>query len=444
MNPTVTCLAYRPAVCKDRATTVQVLLRLNAPRIEQRTRRPLLNLGIAIDRSGSMGGEPMQRAREAAAYLIRQLDPTDRVSVVAFDDQIDVLTPCRALGRAEGILENLDSLEARGGTDLHRGWSEACHQVEKGIERQRLNRVILLSDGQANTGITQAARIQAQVEQWQRKGISTSTVGLGLGYNEDLLAGMAQAGNGNFYHVNSPSEIETSFAVELSGLSRTYGTAVSLGIEGLAGVEILRVYNVLERTAKGRLKLADLVQGAPVEVVIELLVPAIERPQDLCQFRLAWTSSADGERHSIRQGFSLPVVPHGQLSEFPVNEEVYQKRAVQLAGRSLKEAVGFIDQRDYQAAKLSLKRGLEDLQEAQTSPELEDLRKQMEGLVLNLDQGHHNSVRKTATCSSRSIGYGSIVLSGIPGLKEFMALPVDQRTPEKLRELTQFYEGLQS
>src|SRR5690606_4381959 len=115
---------------------------------------------------------------------------------------------------------------------------------------------------------------------------------------EDLLAGMAQSGNGNFYHVNSPTEIAASFAVELSGLSRTYGTAVSLGIEGLAGVEILRVYNVLERTAKGRLKLADLVQGSPLEVVIELLVPALERSRDICQFRLAWSDS-DGKRHSV-------------------------------------------------------------------------------------------------------------------------------------------------
>jgi Ca-activated chloride channel family protein len=440
MTPNVQLMAYQPAVCSDRSTTVQLLVRLRAPKVDVR-KKPCLNVGLCIDRSGSMSGQPMQRALEAGSHLVQRLEPSDYISVVGFDNVVEVPTNCRQVGLDPGsILDRMRSLTARGGTALHQGWLESCSQVDKGAANGRLSRVLLLSDGQANEGLVDPIRIAAQVADWQRKGISTSTIGLGQGYNEDLLAKMARAGNGSFYNVQTPEDIISTFQVELHGMFSTFGQAVSLGVEPAEGVELLQVVNPLERTEKGRLKLADLVHGSPIDIVMELLVPALSGAQDLCRFRLAWTDVQTGERQQTHHELRLPVVPHGQLSEFPLNHEVAQKRALQMAARILMEAVEAIDRRDTTAATSALKFGLHVVSEAGFSPELDDMARQLKALLKSLEIGAVGAVRKQASFYSSSTSLGSIALSG--GIREFMALPAEERTPEKLQELMGVRMGL--
>lgn len=440
MKPTITCQAFRPAVCTDRPTTVQLWVRLEPPKVVAK-KKPALNLGLSIDRSGSMSGEPILRARQAATHLIRNLESTDKVSVVSFDDVIEILAPCDEVGRQFHIENRLATLEARGSTNLHQGWLEAGFQVERGSSEQQIDRVVLLSDGQANIGITDKSMICAQVKEWcQEKGISTTTVGLGLSYNEDLLAGMADAGNGNFYHIEDPSDIEALFQVELQGLSRTFGTGVKLGLEELAGVELLRVVNLLERDETGRLRTADLVHGSPIDLVFELHVPALAQAKDLCRLKLSWTNVETGELEECVESFRLPVVPHGQLEEFPVCQEVMQKRAVQLAARTLSEAVSHIDKGESKAAKRVLEEGLRTLKEAGSSPDLLDYAQQFQSLLTKLERGSVAAVRKGATSISRSVSIGSVSLISGP-MKEFLALPTHERTQERLMELIERYSA---
>jgi Ca-activated chloride channel family protein len=440
MQPNVELLAYQPAACSDRSTTLTLLVRLRAPRVEMR-RKPCLNVGLCIDRSGSMSGLPMQRALEAGKHLVQSLDPTDYVSVVAFDSSVEVPTQCRQVGLdSRPIVDRLQALFARGGTALHQGWVESCRQVDRGVANGRLSRVLLLSDGQANVGLVDTQRIAAQVADWQRRGISTTTIGLGEGYNEDLLSAMARAGNGNFYNVRTPEDIASTFEVEMHGMFSTFGQAVSLGVEAQSGVEVLQVVNPLERTEKGRYKLADLVHGNPIDVVLELLVPAMLTEHDLCRFRLAYTDVQTGQRHHTHHTLRLPVVPAGQLSEFPLNPEVLQKRALQLSARTLQKAVALIDLNDTVGAKAALQSGLDLLSQAGTSAELADTANQLRQLLQSLERGAVGSVRKQATYYSGSVSLSSISLSG--GIREFMALPAEERTPEKLNELM-LYGGSQ-
>lgn len=434
MNPTIKFLAYRGAVCRDTSTTVQLLVRIDAPEDEgELPPRPDLNLGLSIDRSGSMAGMPIEHARRSAAHLVERLKDTDKVSVVAFDNHSDILVDCRDAADRGTVVQRINDIHADGGTALHQGWLDACRECEKGFEPTRLSRVILLSDGGANVGLSDPDRIAGQVSEWLAQGISTSTVGLGLHYNEDLLSAMARAGNGNFYHVETPEQIEPFFQVELQGLSRTFGRTVSLDVAPVGEVELLRVYNPLSKTEKGRLKLGDLVRGCSVEVVLELLVPPAYDKQDLCVFRLAWTESESGARKRLYQTLHLPVVSSGQLSEFPGSDEVLQKRAVQLSAVAQKKAVKQIDAQDYDGAKKTLRLAVQQLGEARPSEELTHQTRDLTRLLENLERGAYASVRKEATYSSMSLASSSIVLSG--GIRKFLALPPEERTPEKLQEL---------
>lgn len=434
MRPTVELLAYQPAVCNDRSTNLQLLVRLRAPQPRRGSHRPCLNVGLAIDHSGSMNGLPLQRALQAGEHLITRLEETDYLSLVAFNSGVSVLSGCGMVGPdPRSLIIELLRLQACGGTALHQGWLEGCHQTEKGAGIGKLSRVLLLSDGEANQGLTNPARIAAQVAEWQRRGITTSTIGLGEGYNEDLLSAMARAGNGSFYHVRTPEDIVSTFQVELQGMALTFGQAVSLGIEARNGVELLRVINPLDMTRSGRWCLADLVHGCPIDVVLEFLVPEMAAEVDLCDFRLAWTEVATGQRHSLHETLRLPVVPHGQLSEFPVNEEVAQKRALQISARIMRDAIDLLDRQDRTAATKALNFGLHVLAEAGRAPELDDASKQFQRLLSDLERGAVGSARKEARFYSGSVSLGSVMISS--GIREFMALPPEQRTPEKMQEL---------
>lgn len=432
MTPRIQLLALQPAVCQDSSTTVQLLVRLRAPKPDA-AQRPPLNLGVSIDRSGSMNGLPLERAKEAAAHLVQQLQEVDCISLVAFDSVVEVLAPFqRARGR-QPILSSLSALCARGGTNLFQGWQESCRQVAEGLQGRRLNRVILLSDGGANEGVVHPLRIAEEVARWQSRGITTTTIGLGQGYNEDLLSAMAKAGNGNFYHVQTPEDIESTFQVEMLGLSATFGQAVSLGITPEEGVEVTRVYNVLDETPHGRLKVADLVHGCPVEVVIELQVAPQSEERDLCRFRLAWNDVETQNRQSTEVRLRLPVVPRGQLSEFPLNLEVAQKRALKLSARLLSDAITKIDQKDRGVARQALQSALDVLGEAPDCADIELARTQLQTLLQQLENGDFSGARKSATYSSSYSSMGSVVMHG--WVRAFIALPPDQRTPEKAEEL---------
>lgn len=433
MKPSIQLIPQRPVVCHDRQTTLSVLVRARAPRAEV-TKKPNLNIGICIDRSGSMNGAPILRAKEAGSHLLGQLDPTDRVSVVAFSDVIEVLASSREIGlTAHTVIDRLLKLSASGNTALHEGWLESAHQVQRGAGIGRLSRILMLSDGEANVGLTDPCRISAEVAKWGRRGISTTTIGLGEGYNEDLLSQMARAGHGNFHHVRTPQDILSAFQMELHGLFSTFGSDVSFGISAKNGVELLRVVNPLEQSSQGRWKVADLTHGHPLELVLELLVPATAQEVDLGEINLRWTDVQTGEVCETSEVLRLPVVPYGQLSEFPPHPEVTRKKALQEATCLMRDSVELMGRQSYSQAEAKLKEAISTLVTFEEAPEVKTTLEQLRQLLADLDRGQAAHARKQASSYYSSYGSSSIVISH--GFREFMALPEEQRTPEKLREL---------
>ena len=154
---------------------------------------------------------------------------------------------------------------------------------------------------------------------------------------------------------------------------------------------------------------------------------------ELCRFRLAWTERESELRKSLEKSLQLPVVARGQLCEFPVNPLVAQKHAHKLSARLLSEAIQSIDQQDLPGARARLQAGLNLLKEAESNPEITDSIRQFESLLQQLDGGQTSSVRKHASYASSSVSMGSISMNG--SIREFLALPPDQRTPEKFEEL---------
>jgi Ca-activated chloride channel family protein len=281
-------------------------------------------------------------------------------------------------------------------------------QVSQHLNPEHLNRVILLSDGLANVGETNPDVIASDVNGLTKRGVSTTTMGIGDDYNEDLLEAMARSGDGNYYYIQSPEQLPSIFQQELLGLMATVGTNVTLGIEPQAGVELVEVLNQLDVTPNGRFRLPNLVISNPVDVVVRLKVPAMTEEVDLCYFRLSWNDPEQPQEQKIRVSLRLPVVSAAQLEEFPFNSEVRQQAILMMTGRAKKEAVRLVDGGDYDRASQLLQQTKQQLLNNPDLPMSAPEAEAIADLEVQLRTARYNTYRKMSTHQSYSrSGYRS-------------------------------------
>ncbi len=180
---------------------------------------PALNLALAIDVSGSMRGEKLAAAQRTAIAVAEALGPQDRLSVVSFGSAVEVLLAARGMDAAgrEVAVASIRRLHIDGMTNLSGGWLQAAEQVALAqlADQAGTHRILLLSDGQANEGITDRAELARHAGELLARGLITSCVGIGDGYDEDLLSGMAEAGGGRLHDAAEASEIDEVVLGEL-------------------------------------------------------------------------------------------------------------------------------------------------------------------------------------------------------------------------------------
>ncbi|MEB3264582.1 MAG: VWA domain-containing protein, partial [Synechococcus sp.] len=281
----------RPAVALDRPCRLDLLLTITPPEIpaaDLQRPRPPLNLALVIDRSGSMAGQKLSYARKAARFLAQQLTSRDRLAIVSFDQLVEVHVPSRPAGDPQPFLEAINRIHSRGATGLFDGWLEGAKQVAAHLDPAALNRVLLLSDGEANQGLTDPREIAAKVGGLTQRGISTSAFGLGDGFDEDLMGAIAGAGDGTLAFIDSPARLEDLYASELQGLATTLGRRVSLGVRPKNGASNLDVLNDLPLTEYGNHQLPNLRAGQEIHVGLRLQLPAWAPNQEIASVRLAW------------------------------------------------------------------------------------------------------------------------------------------------------------
>lgn len=201
-----------------------------------------LNLAIVIDRSGSMDtAEKMPFVKESLRIFLRSLATNDFVSLVAFSDDSEVLVSSRKVGNGDWIENAVQKLRPGGRTNLHAGMISGFKEVERNFDIRRNNRVILLTDGIANQGVQNAARIASEARSYNDKGIYLSTIGLGRDFNDALLSELARQGKGGYHFIDSAQEMDKVFRSEVSGLIQKSASDVFLVIRPGPSVSIQSV-----------------------------------------------------------------------------------------------------------------------------------------------------------------------------------------------------------
>lgn len=352
---TFTVKADRTLIRASSSSTRYAAVSVLAPTAPPRAEKMPVNVALVLDRSGSMGGGKIVLAQRAAEQAIRQLRPEDRFSVVIYDTSIDVLvgsTPAHEEAKRYAF-RLLEGVQPRGGTDLGGGWLRGCEQVALYARPDMVNRCLLLTDGRANHGITDSAELARHASELRRRGVQTSTFGVGADFDERLLGGMADAGGGRFYFIASPEAIPEMVTSELGEALDVVVRGAALEVRLPAGVHAEPLSGLPFRHLGGentvRIELGDLISGQSLTAVVGLRFPR------------GTAGESVAVEFAVMDGEQLPLAPpkeirwswagHPENDRQPRNREVDRLVAALYAARARAEATERNRSGDYQGAR---------------------------------------------------------------------------------------------
>lgn len=320
----------RGALLAGQDNTLDVLVQVRAPDAKSldEADRPPLGIALVVDRSGSMSGVPLDEAKRCCKYVVGRLRPVDRLSIVQFDGRVEVLRPAAYVTGKSMLESEIDGIESGGNTNLHGGWLAGAEQMAPFAGGRIVQRVILLSDGGANEGVTDQDDIVRQCSELASAGVTTSTYGLGRNFNEALMTAMAEAGHGNSYYGATAEDLFEPFNREFDLLANLWMRSVVLTVRPAPGVEVrmLNQYSVVE--AGQRWRLPDIGSGAEAWALLRLRVPAAcveDGRGPLLEVEVEGVMR-DGATRTfggrLREMVALPGVAYGAVAE---NADVVQR-----------------------------------------------------------------------------------------------------------------------
>jgi len=300
-----------------------------------------LNLSLVIDRSGSMNGEPLEEAKKCASMLVERMSEKDRLSVVTYESHADVLVTSQPVSHKSRLKSQIRGITTGGMTALYDGWSLGAEEVAKNSNDNFISRVLLLSDGQANRGLTDDDVIASHCRKMAEAGVTTSTYGLSEHFNENLMAGMASAGQGQAHYGQTAEDLMDPFQEEFDLLEALLARRMRLRMMPEKGVSF-EVLNGYSQDKEGRFIMPDLAFGADVWALLRIKVNA-----DLCsktsgsklKLLSAYVDYLDQDGADQRSDTSKMTIDLCTQEQFAVLEtdETVQLRTAEVRAATLQE-----------------------------------------------------------------------------------------------------------
>lgn len=330
-------------------------LRITGKPLENQERKRM-NLVLVIDRSGSMGSEgKLDQVKNAADQIINNMNSTDRLAVVIYDDSVQTLIPSSPIENKAALKESIDSLTPGGSTNLYGGLEQGFEEARKNFKENYVNRIVLLSDGLANAGITDPDQINAEAKQIRSNAISVSTMGVGVDYNEDLMANLADFSGGNYYYISSELNLAQVFEKEWNLMQSVVATNARATFELGEGVDVVDVAGFKWEKTGNRLsiQIPDVYSGETKRVLVQLHASADAlRTIALGHGEFECTDVTGGQTAALQFAFapSIKVVEDRQVVASNMDRDVNMKVASVSASKKMELAYKKLEEGDQAGA----------------------------------------------------------------------------------------------
>lgn len=340
------------------------------------TERSPVNLTLVIDRSGSMNGVRILKARQMAMMVVDTLGPQDILSIVVFNNTVEVVVPPTKVTDKTQLKKIIYSqLLAKGGTALYAGVEQGIHEVSSYLNPDQVNRIILLSDGAANIGPSSVEALSELARQASSKGISISTMGLGQGYNENLLTAIALHSDGNHFFIENITNMEDVFAREIGDVMSVVAQDVTVKVTLSDDTKLIRFLG-REGVVSGNaitFKVNRLLSGLDKYVLLEILPKkGIHDEQKLLaevdiRYKNLITNHSDHLKDKVMVRYSHSKREIKQMR----NESVVVDYALQKATLESEVAIRLLDEGKMDEAKSKIHQNIEDLKMLKALPQEE-------------------------------------------------------------------------
>lgn len=300
--------------------------------------RTPMNLCLVIDRSGSMEGQPLEFVKQACTHVVDLLTPNDVLSIVTFEEMVEVLMPPQQVTNKDMVKAGISRLQAGNTTNLYDGISLAMQQVLQFIETNRATRMIVLTDGDPTAGIKDYSALVNHAGELRNRGISVTFLGFGPDYNEELLAGMAKKAGGNYYFIPQPQLIPEIFRSELEKLMTTVTRNMSLELKLARWVQMRSPQQATDGTVS--IPLADMERGSVIQQVIDLEFPN----HPLGHYRvlggkLSYEDLLTGQHTVLDLDFEMEFSSDSARYSAPVNPRVGQAAQIVASSKAIEKTV---------------------------------------------------------------------------------------------------------
>ncbi|MCC5815432.1 MAG: anti-sigma factor antagonist [Leptospira sp.] len=250
-----------PSTVPGKAVDNHLLIRLKTPPVVKGQRQPLI-VGLAIDKSWSMKGEKIDAVIDAACSLVNWLTRLDYLAVIAYSNDVQVVQATTNLTEKVSVTDKIRNVQVATSTNLSGGWLQTLRAVDSKKVEGAFRRVILLTDGNPTLGIKEPEQLIQLAKDHAAKGISTTTIGVGDDFNEEMLRSIAEAGGGNFYFIDNPEQASDIFFQEFGEIGALYAQAIELKVNLPQGFEYKNILNNLSCEVENNLTGASAGLGA--------------------------------------------------------------------------------------------------------------------------------------------------------------------------------------
>ncbi len=348
-----------PLVLAGAPRTVYLHIGLRGLDTPSRERAPI-NIAIVLDRSGSMQGRKIAEAKRAAIAALDRLRRDDIVSVVTYESTVDVVVPATKLHDRGAIREAVWSIQASGKTALFGGVSKGARELEKFLDDNRVNTLLLLSDGLANIGPSSPGELRQLGASLARQGISVTTVGLGLDYNEDLMTGLAMASDGNHYFVEDAEDLEAVFAAEFGEATSVMAQGVEIRIRCGPSVRPVRVLgreaHIAGRTVRASMNQLFRDQTRALVVEVEIDPGASGRVQTVADVEVGYRDMLSAQNRTLRSQARVTATSSPSAVEARKNRKVMVEVVRQIGAEQNLAATALRDKGQVREAQIAFEK----------------------------------------------------------------------------------------